>query len=75
MMIERVPFALKDRIYSFNATRAARPVDGMIGVSSSKIASTRRPADCVPTMLEPLVWMYAFPVPSIAFSMARADGS
>ena len=51
---------------SFSATRAARAGDGVIGVSSSKIASERSPLARVPTMLDPEVWMNGLPLPASA---------
>ena len=55
---------------SFNATRAARAGDGVMGVSSSKTASDRCPPARVPTMLDPDVWMNGLPLPASASSMA-----
>ena len=55
---------------SFSATRAARAGDGVIGVSSSKIASDRSPLARVPTMLDPEVWMNGLPLPASASSSA-----
>jgi len=58
------------RMNSFRATRAARAGDGVIGASSSKIASDRSPLERVPTMLDPEVWMNGLPLPASASSSA-----
>ena len=70
MMTGRQPLSRWERMNSFNATRATRAGDGVIGVSSSKTASDRSPLERVPTMLDPEVWMNGLPLPASASSMA-----
>ena len=66
MMTGRQPLSRWERMNSFSATRATRAGDGVIGVSSSKIASDRSPLARVPTMLDPDVWMNGLPLPASA---------